>query len=113
MSSSHEGFGLTTAAMQSYWDLYLRDHADRANPLAAPLRADPRGLPPTLIQLAELDVLRSDGELMAEKMRAAGVDVTLETYPGMAHGFLRLTEMVSAARDAVASAGTWLRKTVA
>ena len=38
-----EGFGLTRAGMQAYWDLYTRDHADRLNPLAAPLRADCRG----------------------------------------------------------------------
>ncbi|MCW3475178.1 alpha/beta hydrolase [Limobrevibacterium gyesilva] len=104
-----EGHGLTTASMQAYWDLYVRDPVDRMNPLAAPLRADPTGLPPTLIQLAELDVLRSDGERMAEKMRAAGVDVTLQTYPGVLHGFVRLTQAVAKARDAVADASAWLR----
>jgi acetyl esterase len=104
-----EGFGLTTASMQRYWELYLRDASDRINPLAAPLRADPAGLPPTLIQLAEIDVLRSDGELMAEKMEAAGVDVTLETYSGMAHGFMRNTGHAAKSREAVARAAAWLR----
>ena len=103
-----EGFGLTRVGMQAYWDLYTRDHADRLNPLAAPLRADCRGLPPTMIQLAELDVLRSDGERMAAKMQAAGVDVTLATYPGVLHGFMRLTGPVATARRAVAEAGAWL-----
>ena len=104
-----EGYGLTTAAMKTYWDLYLRDPSDRLNPLAAPLRGDQTGLPPTLIQLAELDVLRSDGEILAKKMQDAGVKTTLEIYPGMLHGFMRLTEAVTAARTAVASAGRWLR----
>ncbi len=104
-----EGHGLTRASMQAYWDLYTRDAADRLNPLAAPLRADCKGLPPTLIGLAELDVLRSDGERMATRMRAAGVAVTLLTYPGMLHGFYRLTEDVGAARKAVADAGAWLK----
>ena len=74
-----DGYGLTRAGMQAYWDLYTRDHADRLNPLAAPLRADCAGLPPSFVQLAELDVLRSDGERMAAKMKAAGVDVKLAT----------------------------------
>jgi acetyl esterase len=108
-----EGFGLTTAAMQAYWDLYLRDPADRLNPLAAPLRAECAGLPPTLIQLAELDVLFSDGERMAARLREAGVAVTLETYAGMAHGFMRLTEAVGRAREAVARASGWLRGVMA
>jgi len=104
-----EGFGLTRVGMQAYWDLYMRDSADRLNPLAAPLRADCAGLPPTLIQLAELDVLYSDGARMAAKINAAGGTCTLKTYKGMLHGFLRLTEAVAGARTAVADAGAWLR----
>ena len=105
-----EGYGLTTALMRAYWDVYLRDAADRANPLAAPARADLAGLPPTLILLAELDVLRSDGEKLAARLLASGVDCTLLTYPGVLHGFIRLTEAVTAARIAVADAGAWLRR---
>lgn len=108
-----EGYGLTTAAMQAYWGLYLRDEADRLNPLAAPLLADLTGLPPTLIQLAELDVLRWDGEAMAAKLRAAGVDAILEVHPGVLHGFMRMTQPLARARSAVASAGGWLRRVTA
>lgn len=104
-----EGFGLTRAAMQAYWNLYLRGPADRLNPLAAPLLGRLEGLPPALLQLAELDVLRSDGERMAAAMRAAGVEVTLETYEGVLHGFMRLSAAVGKTRTAIASAGAWLR----
>lgn len=108
-----EGYGLTTAMMRGFWDAYLRDPTDRANPLAAPARADLSGLPPTLIQLAELDVLRSDGERMATRLAAAGVDCTTHTYPGMLHGFIRLTEQITTARTAITDAGTWLRRIAA
>jgi acetyl esterase len=103
-----EGYGLTRVAMMAYWDLYLRDPSDRQNPLACPLKADMAGLPPTLIQLAELDVLYSDGERLAQKLQAAGIDASLQAYAGMLHGFLRLTSAVSTARRAVADAAGWL-----
>jgi acetyl esterase len=105
-----QGFGLTRAGMAEYWNLYTRDHADRLNPLAAPVLAEVTGLPPTLIQVAELDVLRDEGLAMGEKMRQAGIDVTLETCPGMLHGFMRLSGSVTGAADAIARAGLWLKR---
>jgi len=104
------GYGLTTARMAAFWRLYLRDAADRANPLADPSRGNLAGLPPTFIQVAELDVLRSEGESFAAQLRAAGVKCDLRIYPGMLHGFMLLTEAVAGARAAVADAGAWLRR---
>jgi acetyl esterase len=103
-----EGYGLTKAGMQAYWELYTRDHADRLNPLASPLRAEVAGLPPVLIQVASLDVLRDDGVLMARRLKAGGVDTTLLEYTGVLHGFARLTGSVAKARTAVADAGAWI-----
>ena len=104
------GYGLTTARMQAFWRFYLRDAADRANPLADPSRGALAGLPRSFIQLAELDVLRSEGESFAAQLRAAGVVCDLSIYPGMLHGFMLLTEAVAGARAAVADAGAWLRR---
>ena len=105
-----DGYGLTRVGMMAYWDLYMRDAADRLNPLAAPLLADVTGFPPTLIQVAELDILRDEGIAMAEKLRAAGVDVTLETVQGVLHGFMRLMGSVTPAAEAIARANVWLRR---
>lgn len=105
-----EGYGLTRAAMQAYWSLYVRGPADRMNPLAAPLLGRLEGLPPALIQLAELDVLRSDGERMAAALQAAGVPTRLETYDGVLHGFMRLSSVLGKTRMAIARAGGWLRE---
>ncbi|MGH7078701.1 MAG: alpha/beta hydrolase fold domain-containing protein [Acetobacteraceae bacterium] len=105
-----EGYVLTAEKMRFYWSVYAPRAADRLHPLAAPLRADLAGLPPVMVQLAELDVLRSEGEALAGKLEAAGVGVTRKIYPGMLHGFLRATERVARAREAAADAGAWLRR---
>lgn len=104
------GYGLNLARMAFYWSVYVPHAADRLHPLAAPLRADLAGLPPVLVLLAELDVLRSEGEALVARLRAAGVAVEAETFAGTVHGFLRASGAVRKARDAVATAGDWLRR---
>jgi len=103
-----DGYFLTRDKMRFYWDCYCPRPADRLNPLAAPLRADLAGLPPTLLHVAELDVLAAENHAFAAKLRAAGVPLSFELFPGTAHGFLRAVNHVGAARRAVALAGAWL-----
>jgi acetyl esterase len=104
------GYGLTIERMAFYWSVYVPHDIDRLHPLAAPLRADLNGLPPVMVLLAELDVLRSEGEALVAKLRAAGVAVESETFAGVVHGFLRATGSVQKARDAVAMAGRWMQR---
>jgi acetyl esterase len=105
------GYGLNRERMAFYWSVYASHEGDRSHPLAAPLRADLRGLPPTLVvHLAELDVLRSEGEALIDKLRAAQVPVEAETFPGVLHGFVRATEAVAKSRDAMAKASSWIRR---
>jgi acetyl esterase len=103
-----DGYFLTRDKMRFYWDCYCPRPADRLNPLAAPLRADLAGLPPTLLHVAELDVLAAENLAFAAKLRAAGVPLSFEMFRGTAHGFLRAVNHVAAARRAVALAGAWL-----
>jgi len=105
------GYGLNLERMSFYWSVYAPHDIDRLHPLAAPLRADLTGLPPVMVLLAELDVLRSEGEALVEKLRRQGVSVETHTFMGTVHGFLRATATVQKARDAVAMAGTWMVKT--
>ena len=104
-----EGYGLTREKMRFYWECYAPRPADRLNPLAAPLRGNLGGLPPCLIHIAELDVLASENQAMATRLREAGVPVESEMFPGTVHGFLRALGHVGAAARAGAGAGEWLR----
>lgn len=104
-----EGHGLTLAKMRFYWDAYCPDAVARHSPIASPMRGDLSVLPPTLLHIAELDVLCDENLAFAERLRAAGVALETRTFPGTVHGFLRALGRVGAADRAVELAGAWLR----
>lgn len=66
--------------------LYAAD-TDLHDPLLSPLYSEFDGFCPTLIQVGTSEVLYSDSVTVGEKMKAAGVDVTLTEYTGMWHVF--------------------------
>ena len=82
-------------------ELFVGD-GDRHDPYAAPLHADLTGLPPLLIQVGDAEVLLDDSVRLADKARAAGVDVTLEVWPDMVHVFQASAGFVPEADQAVA-----------
>ncbi|MFE7800809.1 alpha/beta hydrolase [Nocardia sp. NPDC057440] len=67
------------------------------------------GLAPALIQAAGLDPLEDQAPAYAERLRQAGVDVTLTRYPEAVHAFLSMPSVVSAARPARAEILAHLR----
>jgi acetyl esterase len=108
-----EGYGLTVAGLQRYWNLYV-DGVDGFQPDTSPLRADDlAGLPPTFVLTAELDVLRDEGEALAEKLREAGVQVTHRRYDGVIHGFWRWMALTPRTREAIDEVGAALRRALA
>jgi acetyl esterase/lipase len=81
---------LTTPLMKWMWDLYTNDPKQRKEIYASPLQATVeqlKGLPPALIQVAESDILRDQGEEYGRKLDEAGVKVTTVRYDGMIHDF--------------------------
>jgi acetyl esterase len=91
-----EGRFLPRALMAYGWDHYAPDAETRNHRYVAPLKAtvdELRGLPPTLIQTAENDVLRDEGEAYARKLDEAGVDVTCVRYNGAIHDFALLNAL--------------------
>jgi acetyl esterase len=94
-----EGYGLQRETMRWFWNHYVGSPADAENPFVSPLRAaDLSRLPPAFIATAEFDPLRDDGEAYAERLREAGVPVTVKRYDGMIHGFYWMLGAVDDAR---------------
>jgi len=112
-----EGRFLTRNMMMWFWDNYLPDKSKRKEIYASPLQAsinELKGLPPTLIQVAENDVLRDEGEAYARKLDEAGVPVTLTRYGGLIHdyGLLNPIARVPAVQTALFQAAAVIRHTL-
>ena len=101
---------LNRPMMSWFFDHYLRSAADRQDPRINLVAADLQGLPPTTIINAQIDPLLSDGEVLAEKLRAAGVRVTQTTYDGVTHEFFGMSAAHDKAKDANGMAADALKK---
>ncbi|WP_341316369.1 alpha/beta hydrolase [Paraburkholderia sp. IMGN_8] len=101
-----EGHFLTRPMMKWFWDAYTKDPKQRNEIYASPLGASAdqlKGLPPALIQVAQFDVLRDEGEAYGRKLDAAGNEVTTIRYNGTIHDFGLLNAL---ADDAPTKAAT-------
>ena len=106
-----EGYFLTRAAMEWFWNHYLGAASEGKNAYASPLCAKSlAGLPPALVITAEFDPLRDEGEAYAEGLRRAGVPVTCTRYDGQIHGFFSFFQITDRSKDAIDEAVTHLRR---
>ena len=114
MVENADGYGLTRQGMIWFWDHYLADPSDGANPYASPYRAaDLGGLPPALVVTAEYDPLRDEGENYADRLRQAGVPTEMKRWDGMNHGFFFWPGVVDRAGAAMDEACGWVRSVLA
>jgi acetyl esterase len=100
-----EGYLLSREGMLWFWKQYLQSKADLTNPLAAPGKGNLSGLPAASLITAEYDPLRDEGEEYADRLRAAGVEVTGRRYLGMIHGFASMPYLTPVANHALADLG--------
>ncbi len=110
-----EGHFLTKNMMKWFWDNYTTDDKQRADILASPLRATNAqlsGLPPTMIQTAENDPLRDEGEAYAQKLDGAGVEVIAIRYNGMIHdyGLLNALSEIPAVQESLTHGAAHLKR---
>jgi len=75
---------IPVSALKDFAGHYLNGENPR-NPLASPIHADLKGLPPILILVGTAEVLLDDSTRFADRAKAAGVDITLDIWEEMIH----------------------------
>lgn len=104
-----DGFFLTAKQMRWYKAHYLTDPAQATDPLVSPLLGDVTGHPPAHVAVSGFDVLRDEGLAYAEKLRAAGVPVTVQKVTGHIHAFVNSTAVGTTSAAAFTEAVAALR----
>ncbi len=99
---------LTRDEMLAFWTNYVGPPELESSPLAFPLRAVLRGMPPTLLVIAECDILLDENLEMAKRLEAAGVDVTANIYVGATHSFLEAMSISKISNQALDESAAWL-----
>lgn len=87
--------------------------ADAKTPLASPIYANLKGLPPLLIQVGTEEVLYGDTLALKRNAEEAGVDVSAESWGGMVHVWHVFHPILSEARDAIARIGSFVKNHIA
>jgi acetyl esterase len=105
---------LNKRTMAWFWDQYVPDPAERADPEASPLRApDLAELPPAVVVTAEHDPLRDEGRAYAQRLRHAGVAVSAHHYDDMAHPFFALVNLYERSAEAIQRVAEQIRASAA
>ncbi|TQC42931.1 alpha/beta hydrolase [Rhodococcus sp. WS4] len=95
-----EGYVITSAGLDWFWNHYLQDPQDAENPLAVPSKAASlAGLPPTLILSMEYEVARDEAEAYGKKLADAGVPVEIIRFDGLVHGVYWISGAVPRATE--------------
>lgn len=106
-----KGYYLETEMMRWFWDHYLNDAAEAADPRVSPVRADNlAGLPAATVITAEYDPLHEEGNEYAQRLQDAGVPVFHHQYAGVIHGFLSFIGNAEIADQALAEIATAVRQ---
>ena len=83
---------------------------DPRTPLASPLHADLKGLPPLLIQVGDAETLLDDSTRIAGRARAARVQVKLEVWPEMIHVWQLFASFLPEGQEAVEGIGKYIHQ---
>ncbi|MCC3156762.1 alpha/beta hydrolase [Hymenobacter sp. 15J16-1T3B] len=104
---------LNKPMMAWFFDKYLRSAADGKSPMIDLVHANLKGLPPSTVITAELDPLMSDGQMLADKLKAAGVPTKYQNYDGVTHEFFGMAAVVPQAKEAQTLGGGELKAALA
>lgn len=90
---------------------YLGDTSP-THPLASPLYADLKGLPPLFIQASDSEVLLDDSTRLAEKALRAGVEVSFKAWPRLPHVWQLFAPLLPEGRAALTETAQFIRQRV-
>lgn len=93
------------------WRSYLGDRVgapDLPAYAAASRREDLSGMPPTWLYSSDIELFWEEDRVYADRLRAAGVDVTFDAVRGAPHGFEAWAPTSAPAVALLARARTWL-----
>lgn len=91
---------LNKPMMAWFFKNYLGDTTKAKDPRVSLVTANLKGLPPTTVIGAEIDPLQSEGKLLSDKLKEAGVDVNYKLYDGVTHEFFGMATLLQDAKDA-------------
>ena len=100
---------VTRDLIQGMAATFLGEGGNRRDPLANPLYADLKDLPPMYVQTGADETLLDDSRKLADLARRSGVDVTLEIVPEMQHVFQFLAGTAPEADAAIRRLADWVR----
>src|SRR5579859_7107430 len=92
---------------------YMGAEGNLKHPLASPLYADLRGLPPLLIMVGTHEALFDDSTRFAAKAEAAGVEVELDVWNEMIHVWPFFADILPEGRQAIDKIGSYIRRRIA
>jgi acetyl esterase len=101
---------LSVEDIRWFWGHYLKGEADRRNPLAAPLLADLRDLPPLLVSACEFDPLLDDSRRLVARLAEAGTPHRYVFWPGVTHACMHMTRMLDVAQNHIEDTAAWTRE---
>jgi acetyl esterase len=106
-----QGYFIERRTIEWFNAQYAPGDVDRNSPRVSPLRAkDFSGLPPAFVMLGGYDPLHDEGLAYAEKLRGAGVKVTIDDHADMVHCFIYMQTVLPQAHQALAHAAHAVRE---
>ena len=100
---------LNSMLMKWFFEKYLKSPSDGKSPMISLVNANLKGLPSTTIIAAQYDPLRSEGEMLSENLKKAGVATKYKLYNGTTHEFFGMAAVVPEAKDAQAMVASELK----
>ena len=106
--SLKEDFIVTEGIIENMRGVYFLP-GEETNPLVSPLYGNLSGLPPVTVSASECECLLDDAKQLYEKLKAAGNDARLLTYPKLCHAFIISPQMKRVVRDTYPDLEQWLK----